>query len=300
MTHPQSLIDRLAAQEAAFLDHDFLAPVVAGGAVCVRLAGVVCRMKVDAGDFVGWGVFRPESLAAARFVREAGLRERRSYLDPLPMVRMILGRPAGQSWRGLPAQRGDRRVLVQGEAAIQFVEGGEPFLVVRTRFDGRNFWFDGPELRHDPATAVFLRESLERLVPPENLRRPGLTPEEKAAYALRYIEREEVRQRVLRDEIEARLRGALAHAGAEFVGYAEHRDGYRVTYRVGRERHVSSVRKDDLSVQVAGICLSGQDAQFDLHSLVGVLGEAGGDVLRIGRDEGGLDEHDYWRIHPPQ
>jgi hypothetical protein len=302
MVHARPLIDRLAAQEAAFLGREFLAPVVGSGSVCVRMAGVVCRMGIDAGEFRGWGVFRPVSYDAARFVREAGLRERRGYLDPLPQVRMILSQRSDKGWQALPAQRGDRRVQVQvqGEVPVQFVEGGEPFTVVRTRFDGRNFWFDGAETRHDPAAAVFLRESLERLVPPENLRRPGLTPEEKAAYTLRYFERVEVRERLLRDEVEERLRAALAHAGAEFVGYAEHRDGYRVTYRVGRQRHVSSVRKEDLSVQVAGICLSGQDARFDLHSLVGVLLEAGGEILRIGREAGGLDEQDYWRIHPPR
>lgn len=102
-----------------------------------------------------------------------------------------------------------------------------------------------------------------------------------------------------RDAVAERLTESLSHAGAQLVEYLERGDSFRVTYSVDGRRYTSSVDKDDLTVNVAGICLSGEDSHFDLASLVGVLreGHLGHGLVRIG-DEG-IDEEHYWRVHPP-
>ena len=183
---------------------------------------------------------------------------------------------------------------------IHLVEEAQPFEILLTRFDGARCWYEGPDPRRDPGTAAYLRESLARMVEPGQLSRPGLTAEERAAYLLNYAPRLEAEGQARRDRVEKRLRAALAHAGAEFREYQERGDVYRVAYEVNGRRHVSVVARDDLSVQVAGICLSGQDHRFDLQSMVGVLREAewNGAAVRVG--DGGLRADLYWQVHPPE
>lgn len=294
--------DKLAAEEARFPGSEFLAPAVRGGTVCVRIAGVVCRLRVSPAGFEGWGVFRSTSHVAAELVREAGLAERSRYLELFPLVRLILCRHEEETWLGAPAHRGDRRWRIDGMVPVRLVSEAQPFDVVRTRFDGGNFWFESLEPARDPATAAYLRRALAQTLDPNQLERPGLTLEERAAYAACYFLTEEVRVEQQARGTEQTLRDALGHAGAELLDVLERRDGYRVTFRVGGREHVSAVSKDDLSVQVAGICLSGQDHHFDLASLVGVIREAEGQggVVPIGRENDGMREEDYWQVHPPE
>src|SRR5260370_91265 len=60
-----------------------------------------------------------------------------------------------------------------------------------------------------------------------------------------------------RDNQEERIKAALGKAGARYQSYIERGDTYTVEYLVGRERHRSVVKKNNLEVQSAGICLSG-------------------------------------------
>jgi hypothetical protein len=170
-------------------------------------------------------------------------------------------------------------------APVGLAEEVQPFDVIQARCDGVQFWFDQLEPRHDPATAAWLRSSLDAMTPPEELRRPGLTLEQRAAYELRYWQAQKPEARTqadlagephvpLRDVMRERLRASLSHAGAELIDYLERSDGLMVSYAIDGQRYTSSVDKDNLTVHSAGICLSGRDSDFDLTSLVGVMREA--------------------------
>jgi hypothetical protein len=320
------LLNRLAAAEDEFLRQEFMAPALRGGMVRVRIAGALCRIRIAPAEFEGWGVFRPASHTNANLVRHASLAQRRRYLDLFPLFRLIICRRAGNTWFGSAASYGDARIHFEGMAPLLLAEDVQLFDCVRARYDGSQFWFDELDMRHDPGTSAYLRAALAETTPPEALQRPGLTAEERAAYELNYwqlvqptesgdrLDAEEQgnalhRRRSKRprpneappldaDPVRRRLRESLSHAGAELVDYLERADSFRVRYTVGGRQYTSSVDKQDLTVQVAGICLSGEDQKFDLGSLVGVLREGNeqGDILQIG--DGGLDEEEYWRVHP--
>jgi len=275
-------IDRLAKAEDAFVGAEFLAPVLRGAGVGVRIAGIRCRLAVRPADFEGWGVFAARSTTAADVLRPASWGERRKYLALFPAVRIILTGREGAQWSGVAANAGDERFAIAGLVPVRFVEDGELFETVVTRFDGGQFWFDSVDTRCDPGAAAFLREALGRLAPPERIERRGLTAKQRAAYTLIYRMRLAQLQLDERARGEDRLRAALLHAGADLRDYSEQGDVYRVSYTVDGTRHTSVVRKNDLSVVTAGICLSGRDRNFDLGSLVGVLRE-GRDRNRIVR-----------------
>lgn len=298
--HLHEALDRLTAAEERFLASEFLAPVLRGSAVQVRIAGVICRLHVQPADFEGWGIFRPVSLTQASLVRPCRLAERQRYLELFPLVRLILVGQQDDQWLALPAHRADTRFHREGRLPVRLVEDAQLFEVIQSRFDGCQFWYAGTDPRWDPAMASYLRHALDQMVHPEKLSRPGLTAEERIAYAVNYWPRYEASEEARRSREEKRLRQALEHAGAELKGYVERQDVYTVTYEIDGRRHVSAVSKKDLSVHVAGICLSGEDEKFDLGSLVGVIrqAEGAGGLVRVGQANQGMEEEHYWRVHP--
>jgi hypothetical protein len=299
-THVTDALSRLGAAEERFLASEFLAPVIRGGQVQVRIAGVICTVRIRPAGFEGWGIFRPASHSDADLVRQPKLAERQRYLELFPLVRLILAGTREEQWFALPAHRADSRFQIEGVIPVRLVEEAQLFEVVEARFDGTQFWYAGPDSRWDAAMARYLRHELGLLTPPEKLQRSGLTAEERAAYELNYWPRYEATEEARQSREERRLRSALGHAGAELKDYVERQDVYTVTYEVDGQRHVSAVSKNDLSLQVAGICLSGEDQNFDLQSLVGVIREAqgGAGLVRVGDENRGMPEEHYWRVHP--
>ena len=289
------LLDKMESAEQAFLETEFLAPVLSGGQVRVRIAGLICTLRVAARAQPGWAILKPLSLECAQAIARPTLRQIRDYLALFPAVRLLLLARAGEDWLAVPAERGDRRFRIAGPVRVHLASA-EPFQRIVARFDGGRFWFQEIDRRRSPAIASYLRGAMAAETPPDALHKPTLTLEEREAYGLAYRAVEAAQ----RDRIQVRLTDALAHAGAVLASYIEREDAFAVTFTVDGHPFRSAVRKDDLTVLVAGICLSGQDRRFDLQSLVGVIREAseGGGLVRVG-DDAALDERAYRQTYPP-
>jgi hypothetical protein len=214
-------------------------------------------------------VFAPSSYTEAVLDREATMAERQRYLRLWPAVRLIVI----DGVRALPARLGDERFAIEGEVLVHDVADADLFDTVVARFDGVRFWFDEVDPQADPITAAYLREAILAMRDPRRLTLKGLTPEQRMAYAYLHADRLRAEAERARLTDEGRLKSALQHAGAKLTGFSDVRDVYRVTYVVDRRQYTSVVRKDNLAVHSAGVCLSGEDANFDLTSLVSVLRE---------------------------
>ncbi|MBA3531169.1 MAG: hypothetical protein H0T73_04520 [Ardenticatenales bacterium] len=291
------LLNKMESAEEGFLNTEFLAPVLPGRQVQVRIAGMSCTLRVVGEAELGWAILKPLALDRARIVGKASLQQVREFLELFPAVRLLLLARAGADWLALPAQRGDRRFRFEGPVRVHFAAGVEPFQQIIARFDGRHCWFQEIDRRRTPAIAAYLRDSFANETAPETLHKPTLTAEEREVYSVAYRAVELAK----RDRVELRLADALEHAGATLTSYIEREDGYTVAFMVDGRPYRSTVHKNDLTVLVAGICLAGQDRRFDLQSLVGVLreGEQRDYLVSVG-DDGSLDEETYWQVHPPE
>jgi HSP20 family molecular chaperone IbpA len=269
---------KLAHAEARFLQNPFLAPVVRGHGVRVKIAGVVCQMNVDPPSFTGWGIFVPRSHKVAMLDAPATMKQRRMYLELFPRVQMVVCHHENGITLAVPANRSDTRFQIDGRihAAVELhlAEDVAMFDSVLARFDGSQFWFDQIDPSADPSLAAYLRQALVKMMSPNLLQRSGLSAMQREIYERLHRAETERRDEELRREPRRRMMQALAHGGAVLSDFTEHGDAYRVTFDLAGTRYVNLVRKDDLSVLSAGICLSGQDQRFDLASMVGVLREA--------------------------
>jgi hypothetical protein len=263
------LLNKMEAAEEAFLETEFLAPILPGRQVRVRIAGVICTLHVVGTAELGWAILKPLSMDRAKIVVKPSLRQIRDYLALFPALKLLLISRIGRDWLALPAHRGDNRFHIEGAVRVHLVMGAEQFQQIIARFDGGHFWFQEIDRRRSPAIAAYLRDALAAETLPEQLHKPTLTAEEREVYGLLYTALEDAR----RDQVEVRLADALAHAGATLSSYIEREDAYTITFDVDGQTHRSSVHRDDLTVLTAGICLSGEDRKFDLQSLVGVIRE---------------------------
>ncbi|MGI9174551.1 MAG: hypothetical protein ACR2GR_04455 [Rhodothermales bacterium] len=276
-----SLIERLAAQERRLQHAVFLAPVVAGGSVRVRVEGLVYTFRLADSAFEGWGLLRARDAATAEVVGAPRPAQVGDYWRRLQRGRLRLAFSLhGRTWLAVPAFPSDARTP-QGEGKlsgglrpvpVHLVERARPLARIVARWDGGSFWFEAVDRRADPHKAEALREALRRETTPEALRVPHLTPEDRAAYACAWHRTHAARRRRQDVREGGRLREALARGGGRLEQHDDLGDAWRVRWTTAAgEPHVSVVRKRDLTVLSAGLCLSDRDKDFDLTALVGVV-----------------------------
>ncbi|UCH22535.1 MAG: hypothetical protein JSU83_04720 [Deltaproteobacteria bacterium] len=131
----RKLIDKLATEEENFLKSSFLAPVVRGGSVCVRIQGIVCKFYPEDREFEGWGIFQPISLHRVRLQKPAGRPLMRKYLDQLTSVALIVAEPAGHPPSAILAHPAGSPVKFDGPIPGRLIEGVERFRHFIARFD---------------------------------------------------------------------------------------------------------------------------------------------------------------------
>jgi hypothetical protein len=265
-SNAMSLIATLARDEAALGRQEFLAPLTPGGRARLRLRGLICELAVAA-PRPGWWVCRASNARQAEIVAEALPWQRGDYLALWPALRLVLLEPLRHGdWLALPYNASDvvQRFGLAGPAVVRLVESGQPFERIIGRVDGQTIWYDASDRRGDPAQAEILRAALAAGCEVRAI--AGLGQGEQAAYLL-------LSGRQAEQSTDRQLRAALAIGGARLLGYELAGMALRVTWERDGQRSVTLLTPD-LAVVSAGICLSGEDARFDLASIVGVVRDA--------------------------
>jgi hypothetical protein len=272
MTDIRKILNQLATQEAKLLDTQFLAPCVRNGRVRTRAGGMVYTFKPKPRNFEGWGIFQPVNEKIVRVVDEPSLPQMAEYLQLLIPIRLQLAcLLQGQTWLAYPVNESDakQRTGVAKPVPVHLVTEGSQFEPIVARWDGHSWWFEEIDRRADPLPSEELKAAFKKLILPFEVRFKGMTPEMQTVYELAAQNLKDFDPKVRNEK---RLQQALKMGGGELQDFRDRDDYWLVewTSRTG-ERHSSAIAKNDLTVISAGICLSGEDRNFDLQSLVGVV-----------------------------
>jgi hypothetical protein len=272
MTDIRKILNQLATQEAQLLDTQFLAPCVRGGMVRTRAGGMIYTFKPKPHNFEGWAIFQPVNEKIVRVVDEPDLPQMAEYLQLLVPMRLQLAHVLqGQTWLAYPVNESDakQRTGVAQPVPVHLVTEGSQFEPIVARWDGHSWWFEDIDRRADPLPSEELKAALKKLILPQEVRFKGMTPEMRTIYELVTRNMKDFSPKVIDEK---RLQRALKMGGGDLQDFRDRDDYWLVEWTSGTgERHSSAIAKNDLTVISAGICLSGEDRNFDLQSLVGVV-----------------------------
>jgi len=275
MTNIRDLLGQISAEQNQLKQTQFIAPRPQNARVRVRSRGLVYTFIPQPEDFEGWGIFQPISDREAKLIEEADFFQISEYLEALPQLRVWLAdRLSGKTWLAYPTNESDaqQRFSVAKPVIVRLVTEADRFDTAIIRYDGCSWWFHEVDRRADPEASEQLQAAFTNIVDPQELRFKGMTPEMKIAYELGIQRTLAYREKMQQQRDERRLKTALERGGGQLQGVRD-RDGYWLVEwtTASGDRHTSAISKDDLTVNSAGICLSGRDRDFDLQSLVGVV-----------------------------
>ena len=264
----KNLLDKTRELEEKFLTSTFLAPVM--GEVAVRISGLTYKLDVNPPGFEGWAVLKPKDFTAAIVTGDPQPYQIYDYLKNFPSLRCILLKKIkGKTWLALPYNLSDsmQRFRIKKPFLVHLVERGDVFEHIRAVHDGASFWFGSVDTGTSLEKIEKMRQGITKQQ--DEIQLNDFTREEKMAYSfvLSTVKEELV------DREERKIKNALKRGGAELSSYSEAEGGYVVKWKFEGEEYTTVVRKQDLSVVSAGICLNHRDELFDLTSIVGVMDE---------------------------
>jgi hypothetical protein len=309
------LIGSMADSEDALYGSTFVCPIFNSDRIATRVRGLYHFFRVPKVS-PGWYRVKALNSKEAEIVGECDLHEKESYSMLFPRVRMHPVIKEGLLFKAIPMINNSPILDLNALHTVYFADDFvREFDRILCRTDGSHVWYEESDFGMDPEIPEYLRKSLEERVPPEALAYKGLNIDCKRSYALRVTIDEAIRvgiaERARKDEelelkrrreealiamentrkelvrkaqdrlkaIEGTLEGDVAHAGGEYIGHEEKSDHYRIRYIVEGVEYISYVAKTPgHQVLSAGICLDGEDQQFDLKSLI--------TVIREGQDRG--------------
>ncbi len=272
------MISSAAAQERVDLRSRFIAPVYGGCAVRTKIGGMLKTFSIRPNDFEGWGIFQCSGgkKRVARLVEDAMDCEIEEYVSRLPKarVRLCLAPADDSNWIAYPCNENEmlRRFGISEPIVVRLVDGVGKFESINVRFDGVTWWFESRDSNDDMSIVDEMLTMASRKTRAESLRIKGLTPEMRKAYDIYMNPIPVTGAPDLPMTDEDKLAEALERGGGRLVSHVDRGDRWSIEWETSTgERHSSAISKEDMTVISAGVCLAGEDARFDLHTIVGVV-----------------------------
>lgn len=269
-------IDLLREIHGSWLSQpEFSAFVIPGASVQATLLGLRINLDVlnNENAFVGVGRLHPHpQTRSARFIRPATRQEMQSYLSQFKRAIAVLFRNKHGNWIGV-----SNRQILPVYCVSEFVQEFESATIYKIG----DVWVFGEPFREYPGVSSGLRVSFENRDHVVLVR--GSTPDHRIAY----MEKIDV------SISKIKVPDSVSFMGGKLIDMVDRGDGTSlVTYVVHANTFTSLVENKTMRVISAGICLDGEDSNFDLTTLIPVIrkGIETNRIHRTGIDNGYSDD----------